>query len=149
MGNLLNNIETASVRLAIWATVWLGHGNLLVLVFSYFLQTIRLICTILMDTINAGELNDIVDEKDFARLLGEYRKIWNNRLLEKEGESNESILKEAIIRELRDENSHPRVRKPVHSKYYSAVKRILDSSLDIAVKLELIELHTDIVELLP
>ncbi|WP_316569911.1 hypothetical protein [Neobacillus sp. YIM B06451] len=87
-----------------------------------------------------------MEERDFARLLGEYRKIWNNRLLEKEGESNEAILKEAIARELRDENSHPRVRKPIHSKYYSAVKRILETDLSNEAKLELIELHTVLVE---
>ncbi|WP_053366838.1 hypothetical protein [Bacillus sp. FJAT-27245] len=85
-------------------------------------------------------------EKDFARLLGDYRKIWNNRLLVKEDESNETILKEAIARELKDGNSHPRVRKPVHSKYYSAVKRILESGLSTEAKLELIELHTVIAD---
>ncbi|RDU36589.1 hypothetical protein DRW41_13065 [Neobacillus piezotolerans] len=83
---------------------------------------------------------------DFTMILGEYRRIWNNRLLEKEGESDEAILKEAISRELRDENSHPRVRKPVLSKYHSAVKRILATSLPKESKLELIALHTAMAE---
>ncbi|WP_059170782.1 hypothetical protein [Bacillus sp. FJAT-27445] len=83
---------------------------------------------------------------NFSHLLNEYRKIWNNRLLENEGRNDEVILKETIKRELRDENSHPRVRKPIHFKFYYAVKRILDSGLEKEAKMELIELHAIIIE---
>lgn len=81
-----------------------------------------------------------VMSQDYEKLLNEYRKLWNNRKLE-EDINTENILKEAISRELRDENSHPRVRKTIFEKFYLAVKRIAHSDLDDTSKAELIHMH--------
>lgn len=77
---------------------------------------------------------------DYEKLLNEYRKLWNNRKLE-EDHNAEMILKEAISRELKDENSHPRVRKTIYEKFYLAVKRITHSELDETAKNALIQMH--------
>lgn len=77
---------------------------------------------------------------DYEKLLNEYRKLWNNRKLEEDTDA-ENILKKAISRELRDENSHPRVRKTIHEKFYLAVKRIAHSDLDDKSKAALIQIH--------
>jgi hypothetical protein len=77
---------------------------------------------------------------DYEKLLNEYRKLWNNRKLE-EDHNAEMILKEAISRELKDENSHPRVRKTIYEKFYLAVKRITQSDLDETSKNALIQMH--------
>ncbi|WP_274854713.1 hypothetical protein [Bacillus methanolicus] len=84
---------------------------------------------------------------DYGYLLNQYRSIWNNRLL-KSDDSSEVILNEAIKRELLDENSHPRVRRPVHEKFYLAVKRIAESSLNEEDKLALITLHIQVMEMI-
>lgn len=82
---------------------------------------------------------------DFAYLLDEYRKIWNNRQLAGgSGLNDEETLKEAISRELKDENSHPRVRRLLFEKYYLATKRIVESPLSDEDKVKLIQLHTEI-----
>lgn len=81
----------------------------------------------------------------FDFLLQQYRLLWNNRKLIEE-DTAESVLKKAILQELKDENSHPRVRKSPHEKYFSAIKRIMDSSLPDGVKLSLIKLHTNLME---
>ncbi len=77
---------------------------------------------------------------DYEKLLNEYRKLWNNRKLEEDTDA-ENILKKAISRELRDENSHPRVRKTIYEKFYLAVKRIAHSDLDDKSKEALIQIH--------
>ncbi|UQD52425.1 hypothetical protein C0971_10700 [Bacillus methanolicus] len=82
---------------------------------------------------------------DYGYLLNQYRSIWNNRLLESD-ESSEEIIKEAVKRELLDENSHPRVRKSVHEKFYLAVKRIVESQLNEEDKFALITLHIQIMK---
>lgn len=79
-------------------------------------------------------------DKNFTHLLNEYRKLWNNRKLEGE-ENAETVLIEAIARELKDENSHPRVRKERYEKFFLAVKRITGSNLAEADKMVLIEIH--------
>lgn len=76
----------------------------------------------------------------YDKLLKEYRELWNNRRLEAE-ESPENIIKEAIARDLRDENSHPRARRTLMEKYFLATKRILDSSLSNESKIFLIQMH--------
>lgn len=76
----------------------------------------------------------------YDKLLKEYRELWNNRRLESE-ESPENIIKEAIARDLRDENSHPRARRTLMEKYFLATKRILDSSLSNESKIFLIQMH--------
>jgi hypothetical protein len=79
-------------------------------------------------------------------LLEQYRSIWNNRLLSNKDEESEVVLFDAINRELQDENSHPRVRRSRYEKYYSAVKRITESSISNEMKVVLIELHNDVME---
>ncbi|MBY0124541.1 hypothetical protein [Bacillus sp. S/N-304-OC-R1] len=80
---------------------------------------------------------------DFDFLLAEYRKLWKNRPLVSD-ESAESVLKEAIIRELKDENAHPRVRKTPIEKYQMATKRISESELAEQSKVALISLHEEL-----
>ncbi|MGR3764696.1 hypothetical protein [Rossellomorea sp. NS-SX7] len=79
-------------------------------------------------------------------LLEEYRTIWKNRILLSENSSAEEILMETIKRELLDENSHPRARKPIHDKYVSASKRIIQSDLSSDTKVELIRLHVELLQ---
>jgi hypothetical protein len=86
-----------------------------------------------------------VHSVDFETLLSEYKGLWNNRRLESQ-QSSEKILKEAISRDLKDENAHPRARRTIMEKYYLATKRILESSLASESKLTLILLHTEQVE---
>ncbi|MGF6948787.1 hypothetical protein QF028_001292 [Neobacillus sp. B4I6] len=82
----------------------------------------------------------------FDELLEEYRQIWNNRILETEGKGSEVTLFEAIKRELQDENSHPRIRKNKYEKYYSAIKRVINSTISLEAKLLLIEIHNEVME---
>jgi hypothetical protein len=84
-------------------------------------------------------------EINFNQLLTEYRTLWNNRLLAADVEA-EQILKTAITRELKDENSHPRVRKSVHEKFYFAVKRVMESHLAENDKQLLVLIHLEIME---
>lgn len=84
-------------------------------------------------------------KRNFDHLLEEYRKLWNNRKLAGNEEA-ELLLKEAIARELRDENSHPRVRKPLYEKFFLAVKRISASNLNDNDKNALIELYIEQLE---
>ena len=91
----------------------------------------------------------LLEEKHYSFLLEEYRKIWNNRLLALSDEKTcEQVLKDAVRRELLDENSHPRIRKDSYTKFYMAVKRIMESSLDNGMKVELILLHTDMMDVI-
>ncbi|EIJ78524.1 hypothetical protein PB1_13239 [Bacillus methanolicus PB1] len=84
---------------------------------------------------------------NYDYLLNQYRSIWNNRLLQSDLSSKE-ILNEAIKRELLDENSHPRARRPVHEKFYLAVKRMAESPLKDEDKLALITLHIQAMEMI-
>jgi len=83
---------------------------------------------------------------NYDHLLEEYRSIWNNRLLAAGNKTSEETLTEAIKRELLDENSHPRIRKNKYEKYYSAVKRVMDSPVAIDTKVQLIKMHIEIME---
>ncbi|WP_066047898.1 hypothetical protein [Robertmurraya korlensis] len=78
------------------------------------------------------------------KLIEGYRSLWNNRLLN-EGK-DEDVLREAISRELKDEFSHPRVRKQPHEKYYLATKRVIDSALEPDLKLSLLAIHIEELE---
>ncbi|MGD6845509.1 hypothetical protein ACQCVH_23790 [Bacillus infantis] len=82
---------------------------------------------------------------DYGYLLDQYRQLWNNRRLEG-ADSPEDILKEAIRRELKDENAHPRARKREAEKFYLAVKRITESDIPQEDKLFLIEMHCQLYE---
>jgi hypothetical protein len=86
------------------------------------------------------------EKMSFDALLGEYRLVWNNRLLGSEGKGSEETLFEAIKRELLDENSHPRIRKNKFEKYYSAIKRVIDSTVSQEAKLLLIKIHNEVME---
>ncbi|MGG1674647.1 hypothetical protein ACIFOT_02740 [Neobacillus sp. NRS-1170] len=83
---------------------------------------------------------------NFDALLEQYRSIWNNRLLAPGEKSSEEILHEALKRELLDKNSHPRIRKSKYEKYYSATKRVVDSTIAEEVKIQLIALHIEMME---
>jgi hypothetical protein len=91
---------------------------------------------------------DLLPEEvtDFDALLAEYRKIWNNRLLDTSDRSSEETLMEAIKRELLDENSHPRIRKNKFEKYYSAINRIVQSAITAEGKVLLIQVHSRVME---
>lgn len=83
---------------------------------------------------------------NFDELLGEYRMIWNNRLLASSDHSSEETLKEAIKRELLDENSHPRIRKNKYEKYYLAINRITMATISNEAKVSLIRVHNGVME---
>jgi uncharacterized protein YprB with RNaseH-like and TPR domain len=84
----------------------------------------------------------------FNDLLKAYRRIWKSRMLSIDAASSEQVLKEAIKRELEDTNSHPRVRKSIEYKYYTATKRITESDLSNDVKVKLIQLHIEMAALI-
>ncbi|WP_256358290.1 hypothetical protein [Bacillus sp. sid0103] len=86
------------------------------------------------------------EKASIDHLLEEYRMIWNNRLLDTKGKSSEVTLREAIKRELLDENSHPRIRKSKFEKYYSAIKRVSDSTISHEAKVQLIKIHNEVME---
>lgn len=86
-----------------------------------------------------------MEKNDYDLLLSQYRSIWNHRLLVGE-RSSEEIIKEAITRELKDENSHPRVRKSIYEKYFLSTQRLHNSSINKEGKLELLGLHIDIMK---
>jgi hypothetical protein len=79
-------------------------------------------------------------------LLKEYSSVWKNRNLQDKNQSSEQILKEAIKRELLDQNSHPRVRKTIPEKYITASKRILESALSSDSKVILLDLHVQMID---
>jgi CRISPR/Cas system CMR-associated protein Cmr3 (group 5 of RAMP superfamily) len=85
-------------------------------------------------------------ENSIDQLLQDYRSIWNNRLLQNEGQESIQILREAIKRELNDENSHPRIRRSKHEKFYLATKRIMEATIPIQSKIDLLLLHQKMME---
>lgn len=82
---------------------------------------------------------------NYNYLLTEYRSLWKNRMLTGDIDAKE-ILKDAIARELKDENAHPRVRKSKHEKYYLATKRIIESTISEGNKQLLLKLHIEQME---
>ncbi|MGM0845370.1 MAG: hypothetical protein ACQEUT_10360 [Bacillota bacterium] len=81
-------------------------------------------------------------EPNYEELLSLYKRIWNSRDLKSEEKVSAVILKEAVARELKDETSHPRVRKNKETKFYFAIKRITESELNVAEKYKLIDYYT-------
>ncbi|WP_281202383.1 hypothetical protein [Cytobacillus kochii] len=77
-------------------------------------------------------------------LLQSYRSLWKNRALATSEENPDIVLMIAIEKELRDENTHPRVRKDKQKKLIAAIKRINDSSLSSDMKVALIDIHFEI-----
>jgi hypothetical protein len=88
----------------------------------------------------------LFENEKYDVLLGEYRSIWNNRLLVTNEKDSEETIRDAIKRELLDANSHPRIRKNSFEKYYSAIKRVINSRISTKSKIQLIELHNQIME---
>jgi hypothetical protein len=80
------------------------------------------------------------------KLLNAYRSLWVNRELNANDGDEKEILIEAIERDLKDENAHPRVRKSHYIKFYWAIKRITEGQISDDEKLKLIGLHSKIVE---
>lgn len=77
------------------------------------------------------------------QLFSAYQKLWVNRSFS--NQDNLSIkekLSYAIQKDLRDEMTHPRVRKSPEVKYELAVQRINNSSLAHSEQLALIDLYT-------
>jgi hypothetical protein len=81
---------------------------------------------------------------DDKLLLYSYNQLWNNRTLSTDTHEPITVLIDTITRELLDENSHPRVRKAKEVKFFFAIKRISTSNLPSEVKLQLIDLHIQV-----
>ncbi|CAH0347326.1 hypothetical protein [Bacillus sp. CECT 9360] len=81
---------------------------------------------------------------DSGKLLDSYLRIWNNRTVTDSSSAPVDLLYELIKRELLDENSHPRTRKPKFEKFYSSVKRVISSELTEAEKVELLSVYVNI-----
>jgi hypothetical protein len=84
---------------------------------------------------------------DSKELLDAYRQLWSNRALPVENGETET-LRVSIEKELKDETTHPRLRKNPHEKFHLSVKRIVSSSLNDNQKLKLIDLHINVLETL-
>ncbi|WP_243290746.1 hypothetical protein [Bacillus sp. FJAT-47783] len=82
---------------------------------------------------------------DYVHLLESYRKLWSNRTLRVE-ESAEKTLIKAIQMEMLDEMTHPRLRKKPEHKFISALDRILQADLSESEKLQLIQVHKNVIE---
>ncbi|WP_078546438.1 hypothetical protein [Litchfieldia alkalitelluris] len=79
---------------------------------------------------------------DFDELLAQYSLLWNNRNLD--GVDAKKTLLQTIETDLRDELTHPRLRKNYAEKFYIAVKRINHSHLDAISKCRLVDLHIEV-----
>ncbi|KZB89895.1 hypothetical protein A2U94_19090 [Bacillus sp. VT 712] len=77
------------------------------------------------------------------QLFSAYQKLWVNRSFSNQDNlSVKEKLSYAIQKDLRDEMTHPRVRKSPEVKYELAVQRINNSSLAHSEQLALIDLYT-------
>ncbi|CAG9621791.1 hypothetical protein [Sutcliffiella rhizosphaerae] len=76
-----------------------------------------------------------------------YKQLWNNRSLNEDSVGTD-VLQMAIQKELKDEMTHPRIRKQPHEKYILAIKRILLSSLSEKDQILLINEYTMVLDLL-
>ncbi|MCM3453244.1 hypothetical protein M3685_04760 [Heyndrickxia oleronia] len=72
------------------------------------------------------------------KLLELYLSIWNNRKSTNCHQKSEELLKAAVLSELLDEQTHPRLRVSKETKFFFAVQRISNSSLDLSEKMGLI-----------
>lgn len=86
--------------------------------------------------------------EDINTLFESYQSLWNNRSFHAPLENSEEMLKEAVLRDLKDELTHPRLRKTHHEKFTAAARRIMNSNLSNDEKAALIQLHLDILEML-
>lgn len=76
-------------------------------------------------------------------MIDAYRKLWKNRAGAAEIETEEQ-LEQKIRIELKDELTHPRIRKPVEEKLAFAAGRIEKSDLDEQQKTRLLSLYKKI-----
>ncbi|MCP1188833.1 hypothetical protein NKR17_07015 [Priestia flexa] len=77
------------------------------------------------------------------QLFSAYQKLWVNRSFSNQDNlSVKEKLSYAIQKDLRDEMTHPRVRKSPEVKYELAVQRINNSNLAHSEQLALIDLYT-------
>ncbi|QQZ11119.1 hypothetical protein [Heyndrickxia vini] len=81
-----------------------------------------------------------------SKLLENYLSIWNNRSYHFNTHTAKEKLKELIIIELQDEQTHPRTRKTKEIKFYFAIKRLLNSSLTDSEKVALIQYYSEVME---
>ncbi|WP_210365106.1 hypothetical protein [Bacillus sp. REN3] len=86
-----------------------------------------------------------METRNYSYLLERYMGIWNNRRMDA-GDRPWEILEETIKRELKDENTHPRARRTLPEKFLLSTKRIMDSDLTPKDKLQLIQLHIELIE---
>jgi hypothetical protein len=77
-------------------------------------------------------------------LLEAFLSLWNNREANEKSQSPIDTIKVMMKSELLDEFSHPRVRKTKEEKFYSAVKRVVESDLKIEDQIRLIKLYTSV-----
>lgn len=78
-------------------------------------------------------------------LLEAYKSLWTNRELPID-QNPTHTLRTAIEKDLRDEMTHPRLRKTPYQKFYLSVKRIVASSMNENQKVKLIDFHLNILE---
>lgn len=76
-------------------------------------------------------------------MIEAYRKLWKNRA-DAEEIKTEKQLEQKIRIELKDELTHPRIRKPVKEKLAFAAERIEHSDLAELQKVQLLELYKKI-----
>jgi hypothetical protein len=86
------------------------------------------------------------NKEQYYKLLTSYRSLWVNRSLADETEEPETVLKNAIQKDLLDEMTHPRVRKDPYIKMYWATKRIVESNISPEDKLGLLSNYIQIME---
>lgn len=82
---------------------------------------------------------------DAKELLDAYRQLWSNRALLVEKDEYETV-RASVEKELKDEMTHPRLRKSRYEKFHMAVKRIISSALNDNQKVKLIDLHSNVLE---
>jgi hypothetical protein len=144
--HLLYNVESGTVGLAVGTAIWCSHviTTFHVKYVFYLRDSCSLECSIRKFYKKYVYREGEEMKPTNLELLEAYKSIWNHRSLNQEGTEPGDVLKEAVLRELLDENSHPRIRKNKEEKYYFAVKRILEASLSADAKLQLIQLHTSL-----
>lgn len=76
-------------------------------------------------------------------MIDAYRKLWKNRA-DASGIETEEQLEQKIRIELKDELTHPRIRKSVSEKLAFAAGRIEQSDLDEQQKICLLSLYKKI-----
>ncbi|WP_226666661.1 hypothetical protein [Metabacillus litoralis] len=82
---------------------------------------------------------------DYRDLLEAYRMLWTNRTLPVKKDEYTTLIS-SIEKEMKDEMTHPRLRKTSTEKFHSSVTRIISSSLNNKQKVQLIELHISVIE---